>query len=70
MSCRRTCVGLKKIRIKPGPCTELIEFKIGGPDKKLQNNVKNWGIYNLNSVIISRVLRILVSQNRFHSLHV
>ena len=37
--------------------------------KKLQNNLKNWGIYNLNSVLNSRVLRILASQNRFLSLY-
>ena len=30
------------------------KLKIGGPAKKLQNNPKNWGFYNLNSVIISR----------------
>ena len=37
-------------------------IKIGGPAKKLQNNLKNWGIYNLNSVIISRVLWISISK--------
>ena len=45
------------------------KFKFGGPAKKLQNNLKNWGIYNLNSVIISRVLRILPSQNWLQSLY-
>ena len=34
-----------------------------------QNNLKYWGIYNLNSIIISRVLRFLTSQNRFQSLY-
>jgi hypothetical protein len=29
----------------------------------------NWGIYNLNSVIISGVRRILVSKNRFKALY-
>ena len=28
-----------------------------------------WGLYSLNSVIISCVLRILASQNRFQSLY-
>ena len=36
--------------------------------KRLQNNLKNWEIYNLSSVIISRILRILTSQNKFQSL--
>ena len=44
-------------------------IKIGGPAKKLQNNLKNWGIYNLNSIIINLILRILASQNRFQSLY-
>ena len=52
-----------------GECTELMDSKLKlGDDqlkKKLHNNPKNWGIYNLNSVKISRVLRILASQNRF-----
>ena len=30
---------------------------------------KKWGIYNLNSILISRVLKILASQNRFQSLY-
>ena len=42
---------------------------MGGQAKKLQNNLKYWGIYNFNSVIISRVLRILASQNRFQSMY-
>ena len=46
--------------VRNGWCIE-----IGGPAKKLQNNLKNWGIFNLSSVIISRVVRILVSQNMF-----
>ena len=47
------------------------KFEIWVPAKKLQNNlkVKHWGIYNLNSVIISRVLMILASQNRIQSLY-
>ena len=45
------------------------KLKLGDQLKKLQNNRKNRGIYNLNIVIISRVLRILTSQNRFQSLH-
>ena len=32
----------------------------------IQNNLSNWGILNLNRVIISRFLRILASQNRFN----
>jgi hypothetical protein len=43
-------------------------MEIGGPTKKLHKNLKSWGIYNLNSVIISRVLGILASQNRFQLL--
>ena len=45
------------------------KFKFGEPAKKLQNNLKYWGIYNLNSVIISRFLRILPSQNWLQSLY-
>ena len=45
------------------------KLKLRGQAKKLQNNLKNWGIYNLNSVIISHVLKILASQNRFQSLY-
>ena len=45
------------------------KLKLGLPVKKLQNNLKNWGIHNLSSVIISRVLRILTSKNMFQSLH-
>ena len=44
-------------------------ISIGGPAKKLKNNLKNWGIYNLNSVIIFRVLRILASKKMFQSLY-
>ena len=36
---------------------------------KLVDNLKYWGIYNLNSVMISRVLKILASQNWFYSLY-
>ena len=36
---------------------------------QLQNNLKKWEIYNLKSVLIFRVLRILVSQNRFQSMY-
>ena len=46
---------------------QLIEIE--GPAKKLQNNLKNWGIYNSNNVIIYRVLRIFASQNRFQSMY-
>ena len=35
----------------------------------LISKLKNFEIYNLNSLIISRVLSILASQNRFQSLH-
>ena len=45
------------------------KLKLGEPAKKLQNNLKIRGISNLNSVIVSRVLRILVSQNMFKSLY-
>ena len=34
-------------------------------NQTLQKNLKNWGIYNLNSVIVDRVLRFLEYQNRF-----
>jgi hypothetical protein len=43
---------------------------------KLRDQLKNFrtisnigGIYNLNRVIISRVLKILASENRFQSLY-
>ena len=45
------------------------KLKLGEPAEKLQNNLKIRGISNLNSVIVSRVLRILVSQNMFKSLY-
>ena len=46
------------------------KLKFGDQLKNLiKNNLKNWGIYNLSSVIISRVLWILVSQNKFQSLY-
>ena len=45
------------------------KIEIGGQAKKLQNNLKKWGNYNLNSVIISSHLRILSSQNKFQSLY-
>ena len=48
---------------------KILQFLKQLPAKKLQNNLKYWGIYNLNSVIISRVLKILASQNRFQSLY-
>ena len=48
---------------------DQFDVKIGGPAKKLQSNLKYWGIYNLNKVLISRVLKILASQNRFQSLY-
>ena len=41
------------------------KMKLGDQLIKLQNDLKNWGTYKLNSVIISRVPRILTSQNRF-----
>ena len=49
----------------------FLEFKIKLGDQLiiLQNDHRNWGIYSLNSVTISRVLRILASQNRFQSLY-
>ena len=47
----------------------LSKMKLGVQLFQLQNNLKNWGIYNLNSVIITRVSRILESQNRFQSLY-
>ena len=31
-------------------------------------NLSNWGIHNLNNIIISRVLRIFASQKGFKSL--
>ena len=34
-----------------------------------QADLKNWGIYNLNRVIIYRVLWILAFKNRFQSLY-
>ena len=37
--------------------------------EQLQNNLKNLEIYNLNSVMISCVLRIIASQNKFKSLY-
>ena len=45
------------------------QIENGGPAKKLQKYLKNWGIYNLNSVMISCVLRNLASQNRFQSMY-
>ena len=45
------------------------KLKLVEPLKKTQNNLKYWGIYNLRSVIFSRVLRILTSQKRFQSLY-
>ena len=41
--------------------------KLGGQLRNI--NRKNWGIYNLNSVIIYCVLRILAYQNMFQSLY-
>ena len=38
-------------------------------EMKLGNQLKYWGIYNLNRVFISCVLKILASQNRFQSLY-
>jgi len=43
------------------------KIKLGDQLKKF--NLKYWGIYNLNSVIISCVLKLLASQNRFQSLY-
>ena len=45
---------------------KFLEFnsKIGGSADLTSDNLKNWGIYNLNSVIIS--LRILASQIGFN----
>ena len=40
------------------------QIKLGDQLIQLQNNHKNWGIYNLNSIKISRVLRILAFQYR------
>ena len=37
--------------------------------KKLQNDLKNWRIYDLSKVIISHVLRILIPKIRFQSLY-
>ena len=45
------------------------KLKLEETANKLQNNLKDWGIHNLNIVIISRVLRILAPQNRFQSLY-
>ena len=36
---------------------------------QILNNIKNWGIYFFDSVIISRVMNILASQNWFQSLY-
>ena len=47
----------------------LLPPNLDGFVRELQNNLKNWGTYGLNIVIISRSLRILTSQNRFQSLH-
>ena len=51
----------------------LLEFdskiKLGNQLIYFQNNFKYLGIYNLNILIISRVLRILASQNKFKSLY-
>ena len=50
----------------------FIEFnrkvKFGDQLINLQNKLENWGIYNLDIVMISRVLMILASQNRCQSL--
>ena len=44
--------------------------QIGGlADLTLEKSKKNGGIYNLNSLISSRFLRILASQSRFQSLY-
>ena len=42
-------------------------FCIHSNHAQLSQNSSNWGIHNLDSVIISRVQRILASQNRFKS---
>ena len=39
----------------------ISKIKFGDLLIQLQNNLSNWGIYNLNSVLISRVLRNLAS---------
>ena len=45
------------------------KIKLGDQLKNFRTNKKNWGFYNLSGVIISSVLSILVSQNRFQSLY-
>ena len=47
----------------------LVKTNLGHELIELQNIFKNWGIYNLISVKISHVPRILASQNRFQSLY-
>ena len=41
------------------------KLKLKATQKNSEQSKKNWVIYNLNSIIISRVLRIFASQNRF-----
>ena len=45
------------------------KIKLGDQLIKLQINFKDYWIFNLNGVIISRVLGILASQNRFQSMY-
>ena len=47
----------------------LIENEIRGSADLTSERSSKLGIYNLNTVIISCVLEILVSQNRFQSLY-
>ena len=58
-----TMVSLMLYKIKKEQGSLFLEFnsklKWGEIRIKLQKNLKNFGIYNLNSVMISRVLRIL-----------
>ena len=42
-----------------------IKLKLKATQKNSEKTKKNWGIYNLNSIIISLVLRIFASQNRY-----
>ena len=42
------------------------KMKLGDQLKKLQNNLKYLGIYNLNRIIISRVLKILAFKTGFN----
>ena len=48
---------------------DSINSNWGTSYKKLQKIQENWGIYSLSSVKMSRVLRIIASQNIFESLY-